>query len=116
MKKDQLDQLFERLQNDFDLEDPNTGHDKRFLSKLNALNDGKTIRSKRNIWRPFIGIAASLAILMTVFVNLPEEDQSGNGIGNGNGIGIGNGNGNGNGNGSSRGVRILNEINFYKKK
>ena len=38
MKKDKIDNLFETLHSEFDFENPNIGHQQRFLSKLKNQN------------------------------------------------------------------------------
>lgn len=63
MKEDNLDQLFERLHGQFDLEEPQSGHQGRFLEKLNQ--DKGTIslnKKKMNWWKP-LSIAASIALI-----------------------------------------------------
>lgn len=80
MKDDKLHQLFEKHEHDFDVDVPNHGHESRFLEKLNAQNDMHTIgenEPKRNLWKPFIAIAASLLLLITLGFNFnktPEVD------------------------------------------
>nr|WP_055443136.1 hypothetical protein [Lacinutrix himadriensis] len=74
MNKDNLDTLFNNLQHDFDLEAPTADHEKRFLKKLNKQILADTSKPKNNFWKPFLSIAASLAILVTVFVTTQQED------------------------------------------
>jgi len=74
MNKNNLDTLFNNLQNEFNVEEPTIGHEKRFLKKLNKQEIVSTSKPKRNLWKPFIGIAASLAILVTVFTGSQHED------------------------------------------
>ncbi|MFD2824759.1 hypothetical protein ACFS5M_13840 [Lacinutrix iliipiscaria] len=76
MNKDTLDQLFDHLQHEFDVEEPTLDHDKRFLKKLNHQELAYTTKPKRNIWMPFIGIAASLALLVSVFVGSQEQSNT----------------------------------------
>ena len=77
MDKNTLDDLFKNLENDFDIETPDAGHESRFLEKLNK---GKTpikiTRSKKTIWRPFIGIAASILLLLTLVIGTQRGDES----------------------------------------
>ncbi len=40
MKKDSLEKLFDRLQGSFDTEEPNKGHEQRFLEKLRGFKRG----------------------------------------------------------------------------
>ncbi|WP_420601012.1 hypothetical protein [Flagellimonas sp.] len=63
MKKDNLNQLFERLQGDFDFEEPRDGHQNRFLEKLNQANGVVTLQKKKTNWWKPLSIAASIAIV-----------------------------------------------------
>lgn len=74
MSKDNLDKLFKTLENEFDIEQPSFGHQQRFLDKLN--NQDKIAGSgapKRSIWKPFMGIAASLVLLVALFFSTQQE-------------------------------------------
>ncbi len=75
MNKDNLNHLFETLRNDFDIEVPNTGHENRFLEKIKANNNVATVKSKRNLWKPFIGIAASIALIVTLTFTFQQGDD-----------------------------------------
>ncbi|WP_452228397.1 hypothetical protein [Lacinutrix sp. MEBiC02404] len=75
MNKDNLDSLFDTLKDDFDVEVPTLDHEKRFLKKLNKQTLANTSKPKNSFWKPFLGIAASLAILVTVFVTTQQEDK-----------------------------------------
>lgn len=79
MSKNTLDNLFKNLENDFDVETPNEGHEKRFLNKINKSNTPViTLNgSKRNIWKPLIGIAASILLLITLFIGNKQPDNIG---------------------------------------
>ena len=74
MSTDNLNNLFENLENDFDIEAPNLGHEQRFLNKLvkhnqNVQDINKSVSvSKHSLWKPFIGIAASIALLISVLM------------------------------------------------
>lgn len=75
MKKDNIEKLFENLEDSFDIQKPNEGHQVRFLAKLNA--DQKTLKiSTKNYWKPFLTIAASLLICFAVFTGLNTESSS----------------------------------------
>mgnify|MGYP000454043265 CR=1 FL=1 len=76
MSNDNLNDLFENLENRFDVEAPNLGHQQRFLNKLvKQRQNGEVFVeasiSKSKFWKPFIGIAASIAILVSAvsFIN-----------------------------------------------
>lgn len=64
MKNDNLKQLFGHIKTDFDLETPNQGHEKRFMEKLQA--NQQTSKRTTVLWKPFIGIAATLALVFTL--------------------------------------------------
>jgi len=79
MKQDNLKSLFEGLKDDFDIENPDLGHQQRFLAKMQSQDQKLTgitsIPLKRNLWRPFIGIAASIALLVSVFVVIQQDPK-----------------------------------------
>ncbi len=77
MKKDKIDNLFETLHSEFDFENPNIGHKQRFLSKLKNQNSETVIIASRksNYWKPFLSIAASIALLISVFTMLQPTEQ-----------------------------------------
>ncbi len=69
MKPDDLDTLFKDLQADFDIEQPTKNHEARFLAKLNNQSKHKTLISKvRKLWLPIIGIAASIALFVSLVI------------------------------------------------
>lgn len=77
MKKDNLEHLFKHLESDFDIESPNKGHEKRFLSKLNnKAGDVSTKYTIRSLWRPITGIAASIVLLISVFIGLNQDNNT----------------------------------------
>ncbi|MEZ4811380.1 MAG: hypothetical protein R2819_13565 [Allomuricauda sp.] len=63
MKKDNVEQLFERLQGQFDLEEPTMGHQERFLEKLNRSQGTISLHGKKTVWWKPLSIAASIALL-----------------------------------------------------
>jgi len=74
MSKDNIDKLFENLNNEFDVEIPNLGHQQRFLDKLN--NQDKIVAAEtpgRNLWKPIISIAASLVLMFALFFGTQQE-------------------------------------------
>lgn len=73
-KKDKLDELFDRLEGQFDVEEPNTGHQDRFLQKLNGTktSPGKPGKRLIRLWKP-LSIAASIVILLTVGLNISNN-------------------------------------------
>ena len=70
MKKDDIKLLFDRLEGSFDTENPNEGHQDRFLEKLNQSKGIVTIQSKKtNWWRP-LSIAASISLVCILGLQL----------------------------------------------
>ena len=57
MKKDNIEELFKNLEGSFDVDVPTTGHQDRFLDKLNEKKTEK--RERKWAWKP-LAIAASL--------------------------------------------------------
>jgi hypothetical protein len=74
MKKDSLDSLFKNLEKDFDFEMPKLGHQQRFLDKLNKNAEDVRVKNPfRSIWRPLTGIAASIVLLISVFIGFNQD-------------------------------------------
>ena len=68
LQNENLDQLFKDLKGSFDTEEPRSGHQERFLDKLNASKGVVGINSaKRNWWKP-ISIAATIAFLLSLSI------------------------------------------------
>ena len=79
MSKNTLDQLFKRLKNDFDVEEPSANHKQRFLNKLNkngALQLVKVDKQRRRLLKPLIGVAASIVLLITLFIGSNQNEVS----------------------------------------
>ena len=77
--KDNINELFNSLENQFDIEKPNIGHENRFLQKLNAQNKNAIVSTKPkskilNWWKP-ISIAASLILLITIGLKISTNSQ-----------------------------------------
>jgi len=75
IKKDNLEKLFDNLQHTFDVEEPTLDHEKRFLKKLNKQEVADVTKPKQNFWKPLLGIAASIAILVSVFIGTQKDDS-----------------------------------------
>lgn len=76
MKKDNLDELFDKLKGEFDVHDAPKAHQKRFFEKLEAQKNASV--NARNWWKP-LSIAASIAVIIAMgfmFVknNNPKAD------------------------------------------
>lgn len=78
MEKDTIDDLFENLRGEFDINEPNQGHELRFLDKLKTnnvvSNDFKN--SSGFNWKPFLAIAASIVICFSVFMTLQNQPEA----------------------------------------
>ncbi len=74
MSKDNLDKLFQNLENEFDIEVPNLNHQQRFLDKLNKQDKfAISTITKRRYWKPFLSIAASVVLLVALFFGTQQE-------------------------------------------
>ena len=68
MKKDTIEQLFKTMKGQFDITEPDVGHQQRFLDKLNAQRttaENPTKKSAHN-WRRSLAIAASIMVLLSL--------------------------------------------------
>lgn len=79
MEKENLDKLFDNLQGTFDIEDPQEGHQQRFLEKLQASQGVVSIqRKKKSFWKP-LSMAASVVLLFALGIGLfnssPTRDE-----------------------------------------
>ncbi len=76
MENKNLENLFEKLKGQFDIEAPEIGHENRFLEKLNASNGIVSIDKKRRFWLKPLSIAASILILCSVGIGLYQSNLS----------------------------------------
>ena len=77
MEKNNLEHLFETLKNEFDVEEPNAGHELRFLSKLKG-EETKVIKlktSRFSFWKPLTAIAAALVIGLSIFTLVQQKSE-----------------------------------------
>ncbi|MCB0446652.1 MAG: hypothetical protein KDD03_03910 [Gelidibacter sp.] len=77
MKKDNLEQLFESLKNEFDVEIPNLGHQDRFLSKLNDNHSKVAHVSTKHLklWKPLTAVAAMLLVCFSLFTVINAQPE-----------------------------------------
>ena len=75
MSKNKIDNLFKSLENKFDTENPDLGHQERFFQKLKT-QDSSLNKKKKNLWKPFIGIAASVTLIITLFIVSLQQNES----------------------------------------
>jgi len=78
MQKDTIDDLFEDLKGEFDTNALNQDHELRFLDKLktNKIASNNTKSSSGFNWKPYLAIAASLVICLSVFMTLQNEPET----------------------------------------
>ncbi|NND52544.1 MAG: hypothetical protein HKN54_09055 [Flavobacteriaceae bacterium] len=79
MNTDKLNTLFEDLKDQFDMEEPRSDHEQRFIEKLIASQDvAETTAGYSRLWKPILGIAASVVLLVTLAIgfqtNTNEKD------------------------------------------
>jgi uncharacterized protein YeeX (DUF496 family) len=77
MSKTNLNTIFENLRADFDVEEPNAGHEKRFVTKLSNQNRKviTLLKPKTNFWIPILSIAASVVVLVAVFISINTSNE-----------------------------------------
>ncbi|MBT8253125.1 MAG: hypothetical protein HKN00_01550 [Flavobacteriaceae bacterium] len=69
MSMDSLTEFFKDHKGKFDLEEPRSGHEKRFLEKLNQTDqDAGGGSTTSEVWKPFLMIAASLTLIMMLVI------------------------------------------------
>ncbi|MGM5470405.1 hypothetical protein ACS386_09010 [Flavobacteriaceae bacterium LMO-SS05] len=78
MKKNTLETLFENLKHEFDVENPNDGHELRFLSKLKG---GETTIVKLNytrssFWKPLMAVAASVVLCVSILIVIQNQSET----------------------------------------
>ncbi len=78
MNKGDLNTMFKNIKEDFNFEEPNASHKKRFLDKLN--NQNTIVEHKpssvRRLWSPLIGVAASIVLLISVFAGIQKDSNT----------------------------------------
>ena len=76
MEKDNIDTLFGRLENEFDIDMPNSGHQNRFLEKLNQQNTiaVNSTQQESSYWKPFLAVAASLVLCFSIFTFMQQQE------------------------------------------
>ncbi len=75
-KKDTIENLFDRLKDDFDFEQPNNGHQDRFLSKLEQSKGVVGISKRKTSWWKPLSIAASIALLCVLGLQVYNTQPS----------------------------------------
>ena len=77
MERDNLHKLFDNLNGEFDIENPNVGHELRFLAKLKE-DESKTVKlkyTKSNFWKPFMAVAASVILCVSILTFIQKKPQ-----------------------------------------
>ena len=75
MNSDKLTEFFRTHEGAFDLEEPQAGHEQRFLHKLNAEKSGGGGSTAFDGWKSFLMIAASIALIMVLVVGLGGKNS-----------------------------------------
>ncbi|MBC3758769.1 hypothetical protein H7U19_10170 [Hyunsoonleella sp. SJ7] len=78
MNKDNLDELFENLKEEFDVETPSVDHEQRFLNKLQTNSGPRLVeapKQRRRLWKPLIGVAASIVLLIALTLGAPKTNE-----------------------------------------
>ncbi len=73
MEKEYLNNIFENLQGQFDTEEPQVGHQDRFLSRLNQQSLAQE-EPRTSFWKPWMSIAASFLLVAMVFIGFQNND------------------------------------------
>ncbi|MBT8263923.1 MAG: hypothetical protein HKN52_04145 [Eudoraea sp.] len=68
MKEEKLEDIFKNIGGDVDFHEPKEGHRERFLEKLNAASEQKIVGKRPTSWWKPLSIAASIAVLIGLFV------------------------------------------------
>ena len=78
MEKDTIDDLFNDLKGELDVNQPRKDHELRFLDKLKANTIASNQSDKKSgfNWKPFLAIAASLVICFSVFTTTQGESET----------------------------------------
>jgi len=75
MSDEKLNTLFENMKDGFDIEVPNAGHELRFLDKLKQQTLADNATSKRHVWKPLLGIAASIVLILSLTFGIQSTDE-----------------------------------------
>ncbi|MEO8933919.1 MAG: hypothetical protein ABI295_06385 [Xanthomarina sp.] len=82
MKTDNINTLFDNLKDVFDVDEPNSGHLKRFLDKLkdqkkDEILEETTVKfsKTRFFWKPLIGITATLVLVFILTIANNQQNQ-----------------------------------------
>jgi len=76
-KRDDIETLFDRLDNEFDVYNANDGHEKRFLEKLQKNTNVVEVTKKQSWFKPLMAAASILLIIaLGTFLLKPSEITS----------------------------------------
>ncbi|GAA3569570.1 hypothetical protein [Snuella lapsa] len=74
MNEDNIDKLFKNLENNFDIEVPDSNHTHRFLGKLNQTRStNPKLVFKIPYWKPLLGVAASTVLLIVFTITSTKQ-------------------------------------------
>ncbi|MGS2726370.1 hypothetical protein ACU8DI_07150 [Psychroserpens sp. BH13MA-6] len=76
MKNDPINDLFQKLENDFNGETPNEGHANRFLEKLQQQHLVAEHQPRKvTFWKPLLAVAATIVICVAIFTSSNMQTQ-----------------------------------------
>ncbi|MGI9550588.1 MAG: DUF4179 domain-containing protein [Aurantibacter sp.] len=70
MKDENLENIFKKLEGNFDTEEPRQGHELRFMEKLNRESKVVDLHRKKTSWWKPLSIAASVVVLIAAGIGL----------------------------------------------
>ena len=75
MQKNTIEDLFDNLKGKFDVNEPKPGHELRFLDKMKTTTlVGTSIKKSKNFnWKPFLAIAASVILCISLFITVQND-------------------------------------------
>ncbi|AZQ57682.1 hypothetical protein EJ994_02240 [Maribacter sp. MJ134] len=76
MEKDYRDEFLKNITGSFDFEEPDNGHEQRFLAKLNKAQGTASISQKKTFWWKPLSIAASIVLAFGIFYGINNTEPS----------------------------------------
>ncbi|MFD0797092.1 hypothetical protein ACFQZJ_06445 [Maribacter chungangensis] len=73
MEEDNIEQLFAALEGSLDIKEPASGHQERFLEKLQLGNNIDAAPVKKSFWSKPLSIAAAIVVLIAVGIGLLNQ-------------------------------------------
>lgn len=76
MEKDYREEFLRNITGSFDIEEPKTGHELRFLDKLNKAQGTVRINKKKSNWWKPLSVAASVVLALGIFYGINSTNAS----------------------------------------